>query len=74
MQITLDMDFYTLHAIEEMAAQFTEYLSVTVLVKEAIQLNFTVKATYILDSAEIINIFLNNTLLLSIQEKFCHEC
>lgn len=73
MEIILDTDFYTPHAIDTMADQFTEYLSVTMLIKESVQLKLTVTAEYIIDSSEIINTFLNNTLLLSIQEKLYYE-
>ncbi|WP_315707924.1 hypothetical protein [Brenneria uluponensis] len=73
MQIILDSDFYTQHAVEEMAVLFADYLSVTAQTGDAMLLNFTVAEAHLLEKAEIINTFLNNVLMLSIQEKFNHE-
>ncbi|MFS2225082.1 hypothetical protein [Pantoea sp. B65] len=73
MQIMLDSDFYTQHAVEEMASLFADYLSVTAQTGDAMLLNVTVTEEHHHDSTEIINTFLNNVLMLSIQEQFNHE-
>lgn len=73
MQINLDPDFYTQHAIEEMASLFADYLSVSARNGGGMLLDFSVTKAHDLESAVIINTFLNNALILSIQEKFNHE-
>ncbi|WP_413722969.1 hypothetical protein [Sodalis sp. RH23] len=73
MQMILDSDFYTQHAIDEMASLFADYLSITAQAGDGMLLNFTVTNAHVQESAEIINTFLNNALMLSIQERFNHE-
>ena len=68
MQVILDGDFYTYSAIENMANQFSEYITVEVSHAEGIVLQMNVHDAYKLQRNVIINTFLNNVLELSIQE------
>ncbi|ELN2736077.1 hypothetical protein RJ495_003432 [Pluralibacter gergoviae] len=68
MKVILDGDFYTYSAIENMANQFSEYITVEVSHAEGIVLQMNVHDAYKLQRNVIINTFLNNVLELSIQE------
>ena len=68
MKVILDGDFYTYSAIENMANQFSEYITVEVSPADGIVLQMNVHDAYKLQRNVIINTFLNNALELSIQE------
>ena len=68
MKVILDGDFYTYSAIENMAIQFSEYITVEGSLAEGIVLHMNVHDAYKLQRNVIINTFLNNILELSIQE------
>lgn len=68
MKVILDDDFYTYSTIENMASQFSEYITVEVSLAEGIVLQMNVHDAYKLQRNVIINTFLNNVLELSIQE------
>ncbi|WP_133461674.1 hypothetical protein [Scandinavium goeteborgense] len=73
MKMTLDPDFYTHTAIENMKVQFSEYMSVEVDAIQALSLTLVVSDPCLAHAPTIINTFLNNILELSIQEIVSHE-
>lgn len=74
MKIILDSDFYTQHAIEKMTELYSDYLLVKSRRGNGFILDLIVKKEHLIRRSEIINTFLNNSLELSIQEKFNYEC
>ncbi|EWG71932.1 hypothetical protein FHW31_001157 [Enterobacter asburiae] len=73
MIIKLDPLFYTQSAIENIAQQFNEYLSVEFTIKEAFCLRINTNEEYLSDAHLIINTFLTNILDLSIQDIMHNE-
>ena len=73
MIIKLDPHFYTQGAIENIAQQFNDYLSVEFTIKEAFCLRMNINEEYLSDAPLIINTFLTNILDLSIQDIMHNE-
>jgi hypothetical protein len=73
MIIKLDPLFYTQGAIENIAQQFNEYLSVEFTIKETFCLRMNINEEYLSDAPLIINTFLTNILDLSIQDIMHNE-
>jgi hypothetical protein len=73
MIIKLDPHFYTQSAVENVAQQFNDYLSVKFTIKEAFCLRMNIHKEYLSDAPLIINTFLTNILDLSIQDIMHNE-
>lgn len=73
MIIKLDPQFYTQDAIENIAQQFNDYLSVEFTINEAFCLRMNINEEYLSDASLIINTFLTNILDLSIQDIMHNE-
>lgn len=73
MIIKLDPHFYTQGAVENVAQQFNDYLSVELTIKEAFCLRMNINEEYLSDAPLIINTFLTNILDLSIQDIMHNE-
>ncbi|CAM8252298.1 hypothetical protein L370_03337 [Enterobacter sp. MGH 24] len=73
MIIKLDPHFYTQSAVENVAQQFNDYLSVEFTIKEAFCLRMNINEAYLSDAPLIINTFLTNILDLSIQDIMHNE-
>lgn len=73
MKMTLDPDYYTRTAIDNMAEQFSEYMSVEIYKLQALSLTMRVNEPYLAEAPTIIHTFLNNILELSIQEIASNE-
>ena len=73
MIIKLDQQFYTQDAIENIAQQFNDYLSVEFTINEAFCLRMNINEEYLSDASLIINTFLTNILDLSIQDIMHNE-
>lgn len=73
MIIQLDPHFYTQGAIDNIAQQFNDYLSVEFTINEAFCLRMTINDEYLSDAPLIFNTFLTNFLDLSIQDIMHNE-
>jgi len=73
MIITLDTDFYTQQAFDNMVSEFSDYIRVERAEGNEMCLKMSVQEEFQAESTLIIHTFLNNFLEQSIQDIMSHE-